>query len=81
MCGSADGSAGYVASEQVEGRLGDRSGSFVIQHGGIRGSGTQETFGNVVPGSGRGELRWLRGKAQYLHDDKGASFTLDYDFD
>jgi hypothetical protein len=81
MCGAADGSAGYIAQERIEGRLGDRSGSFVIHHGGIRGGGAPKVFGHVVPGSGTGELRGLRGEVEYRHDEQGATFTLDYDFE
>ena len=48
--------AGYVVSERVTGQLGDRSGSFVIQHGGVMGPGlAPRTFGHVVPGSGTGD--------------------------
>jgi len=78
---SADGGAGYVASERVVGRVGDRAGSFVLQHGGLHDGGVPlRQFGHVVPGSGTGELRGLRGDAVFQHDEHGATFTLDYDF-
>ena len=80
-CQADDGSAGYVASERVVGRVGDRSGSFVLQHGGIRGGEAPRALGHVVPGSGTGELRGLRGEASFRHDERGATFTLDYDVD
>ncbi len=81
MCQADDGSAGYVAMERVTGRIGDRSGSFVVQHGATRDSASSATFGTVVPGSGTGDLRELRGEASYRHDEQGAAFTLDYDLD
>ncbi len=81
MCQADDGSAGYVAMERVTGRIGDRSGSFVVQHGATRDSASSATFGTVVPGSGTGDLRGLRGEASYRHDEQGATFTLDYDLD
>ncbi len=81
MCQATNGSAGYIAQECVEGRVGDRSGSFVIQHGGIRTAGGQKVFGHVGPGSGTGELHGLRGEVEYRHDEQGAAFTLDYDFE
>lgn len=57
-----DGQA-YVASERVEGALDGRSGTFVIQHGGIADAASQRTFGQIVPGSGTGDLRGLQGEA------------------
>lgn len=82
LCQSADGTAGgYMAQERVEGRLGGKTGSFVIQHGGIKTETAQNSFGNIVPGTGTGELRRLRGKAVITHDETGAMLTLDYDFE
>jgi hypothetical protein len=74
-----DGGAGYVASELVEGTLEGRTGSFVIQHGGVGdGSSAARAFGHVVPGSGTGELEGLRGEAAFAHDDAGARLTFTY---
>ena len=81
MCGGADGSAGYIAQERVEGRVGSRPGSFVIQHGGLRWESGQKNYGHVVPGSGTGELRGMRGEVEFRHDENGAEITLDYDFE
>ncbi len=79
-CQSPDGSAGYVASERVTGHVGERSGSFVIQHGGsISGGQPQEVFGYVVPGSGTDELQGLHGHCRWYHDEHEATFTFDYD--
>ncbi|GCE29508.1 hypothetical protein KDA_49920 [Dictyobacter alpinus] len=62
MCLADNGSAGYVATERVVGRIGSRSGSFVIQHGGaVEAGSVTDSFGYVVPGSGTGELQGLRG--------------------
>ncbi|HSU16508.1 DUF3224 domain-containing protein [Longimicrobium sp.] len=81
MCGDASGGgAGYIAQEVVTATLGGRSGTFVLQHGGVRGAGEAYTFGNVVPDSATGELRGMTGKAEYRHDENGAVLTLDYDF-
>ena len=78
MC-QAEGGAGYLASERVVGRVGERTGSFVVQHGGINDGGATRTFGYVVAGSGTGGLQGLSGEAGYQHDERGASFVLDYD--
>jgi hypothetical protein len=78
MC-QAEAGAGYVASERIVGRVGGRAGSFVVQHGGVQAGEATRNFGYVVPGSGTGELRGLRGEATFRHDAQGAVFTLDYD--
>ena len=76
----AEDHAGYVASERVTGRLEGREGSFVLQHGGLVDGETLNPFGHVVPGSGTGDLAGLRGTGIFLHDENGATFTLDYWF-
>ena len=70
--------AGYLASERVDGALEGRRGTFVIQHGGIGDETEQHAFGHIVPGSGTGELRGLRGEAVFAHDDAGARLTLTF---
>lgn len=73
--------AGYVVSEQVTGSLDGRSGSFVIQHAGIMGPDQPPTtFGNVVPGSGTGELAGLRGTVEIARTPEGEhTMTLEYE--
>ncbi len=62
MAGSAvKGSAGYVAMEQVIGKLHGRSGSFVLQHSGTMARGEAHLTVTVVPDSGTGELVGLAG--------------------
>ena len=73
-----DDGRGYLASERVEGSLDGRAGTFVLQHGGLGDAAEQRAFGHVVPGSGTGELRGLRGDAEFAHDDAGARVTLTY---
>jgi hypothetical protein len=75
------GREGYVATERVTGRLGNRSGTFVLQHGAVQGGDRPWSFGYVVPGSGTGDLKGLRGESAILHGESGATFTLDYDFE
>lgn len=58
---AVDGSAGYVAIEQVEGVLSGRSGSFVLQHFGMMDGGSDRLILQVVPDSGAGELTGLSG--------------------
>ncbi len=56
------GSAGYVAIEQVDGKLEGKSGSFVLQHFGTMKEGKDKLILEVVPDSGTGELKGISGK-------------------
>ena len=62
MAYGTDGSAYFVGMEHVIGRIGDRSGSFVLQHSGTFAGGIANETWFVVPGSGTGELGGLRGE-------------------
>ena len=75
--------AGYLVSEKVAGALGSRSGTFVLQHGGVMGpSMAPHSFGHVVPGSGTGELTGLTGTIEISRTEEGEHvLTIDYDFD
>lgn len=81
MSAPQDG-AGYVVSERFTGRLGDRQGSVVIQHGGLMGPEmAPRTFGHIVPGSGTGDLLGLTGDVTIDRTDDGEhTLTLEYDF-
>lgn len=62
MMYSIDGSAAFVGLERVVGQVAGRAGSFVLQRTGVFENGVaQETY-LVIPGSGTGELRGLRGE-------------------
>ena len=80
MCQGENNGGGYVASERVSGRIGNRAGSFVIQHGGaMLGEDVTDSFGYIVPGSGTGELQGLRGHCAFRHEGEVAIFILDYE--
>jgi len=57
-----EGSAGYVAIEQVIGSLSGKNGSFVLQHFGTMDKGQDRLILEVVPGSGTKALSGLTGK-------------------
>jgi len=74
--------AGYVASERFEGHLGDRRGTFVLQHWGLSDATGQRTGGHVVPGSGTGDLAGLTGEVVIAVSAEGEhTLTLDYVMD
>lgn len=56
------GSAGYVAIEQVVGSLSGLQGSFVLQHFGTMNKGKDRLILDVIPDSGSGELSGLTGE-------------------
>jgi hypothetical protein len=75
------GSAGYVAIEQVSGTLAGKAGSFVLQHYGLMNKGSNRLTLEVVPGSGAGELAGLIGSLQIRIEDGQHFYDFDYDFD
>ncbi len=78
MCYSSNNIAYFVGYEQVTGRLGDHSGSFVLQHSGTYEGGAVKDSLTVVPGSATGALSGLIGGG-FNGGDGEAGFTLDYD--
>ena len=55
----SDGSATFVGLERVVGRIGDKTGSFVLQRTGVFESGQAKESYSVIPGSATGDLRGL----------------------
>jgi hypothetical protein len=69
----------YVGFERVVGRVGGRSGSFVLQVTGSLENGAATNRWSVVAGSGTGELRGLRGEGGYVaRVDGNEPYRLDY---
>jgi Protein of unknown function (DUF3224) len=73
-----EGSAGYVAIEQVTGTLAGRGGTFVLQHSGIMNRGAPTLTITVVPDSGTGELTGLKGTMTIDIANGQHSYTFDY---
>jgi hypothetical protein len=77
-----NGTASFVGLERVVGRIGDRSGTFVLQHVGTFESGAAKVIWEVVPGSGTGDLRGLRGAGGFASTQaQRYPIKLDYDFE
>jgi hypothetical protein len=72
------GSAGYVAMELVNGVLGGRSGTFVLQHRGTMTRGVPQLSVTVVPDSGTGDLAGLTGSMTIKIEEEGKHF---YEFE
>jgi Protein of unknown function (DUF3224). len=76
----ADGSATFVGLERVVGRLGGKTGSFVLQRTGVFEDGTAKETYSVVPGSATGELQGLRGEGRSaVGHGLEHPFTLSYE--
>jgi hypothetical protein len=58
----SDGSATFVGLERVVGQVAGKAGSFVLQRTGVFENGMAKESYFVVPGSGTGDLRGLRGE-------------------
>lgn len=76
---SVNGSAGYVAIEQVVGSLSGKSGSFVLQHFGIMDKGKDRLILEVVPDSGTAELQGLSGKMAIIIKEGKHFYEFEYD--
>ena len=77
-----DGSASLIGLERVVGSVGGRSGSFVLQHSGTFKEGVATVTLVVVPDSGTGDLRGLRGDGKFaVGHQPPYSMTLDYNFE
>lgn len=77
---STEGSAGYVAIEQVTGALQGKRGTFVLQHFGVMSQEESRLILEVVPNSGTGELANLMGTMSIERDGDEHLYTFDYSF-
>lgn len=76
----SDGSATFVGLEQIVGRIGDKTGSFVLQRTGVFESGQAKESYSVIPGSATRDLQGLLadGKSAVGHGMEHP-FTLSYE--
>jgi hypothetical protein len=77
---TSDGSATFVGLERVIGQIRGKAGSFVLQRTGVFENGAAKESYVVVPGSGTGALRGLRGEgASAVGHGTEYPFTLEYE--
>ena len=75
-----DGSATFVGLERVVGRMGGKSGTFVLQRTGIFEGGLAKESYSVIPGSATGELLGLIGDgSSAVGHGTEHPFSLDYE--
>jgi len=78
----SDGSATFVGVERVTGRVAGKSGSFVLQRLGAFEAGQAKESYSVIPGSGTGELRAIRGEGtSSVGHGMEHPFTMSYELD
>jgi hypothetical protein len=76
----SDGSAAFVGLERIVGRIGGKSGTFVLQRIGVFESGEAKESYTIIPGSGTGERQGLRGEGNStVGHGMEHPFSLDYD--
>ena len=76
--GEVKGSAGYVAMERVTGTLGDRSGSFALQHSGTMDRDRPALSVTIVPDSGTADLAGISGDMSIDIADGRHAYVLRY---
>ena len=75
-----DGTADFVGYQRLQGRVGDKEGTFVLQGLGQFDGAEARTRVEVVPGNSTGELTGLRGSGLAVAP-MGSTGTFSFDFD
>ena len=75
MAYAGDAYATFVGHERIEGTLGDRTGTFVLQHVGTFEDGVARAEVSVVAGTGTGELEGLTGDGTFVAE-RGPTGTV-----
>jgi hypothetical protein len=75
----SEGSAGYVAIEQVSGVLAGKKGGFSLQHFGTMSEKGSNLLLEVIPDSGSGELKEISGSMSIRIEDGNHFYTFEYE--
>ncbi|WP_240615519.1 DUF3224 domain-containing protein [Alteromonas facilis] len=75
---TVDGSAGYVAIENVTATLEGKTGSFVLQHSGQMSAGEQNLLISIIPDSGSDGLVGIQGEMTINIVDGQHFYALHY---
>jgi uncharacterized protein DUF3224 len=77
-----DGSASFLGLERFVGRIGGKTGTFVLQRIGVFEEGLAKESYSVIPGSATGELHGLRGDgSSAVGHGMEHPVTLNYELD
>ena len=77
MVNEPDGAAHFTGMERFLGKVGERTGSFILQNSGTLKDGVLNSTWKIIPGSGAEGLEGIRGEGGC--DPNG--YTLDYWFE
>jgi hypothetical protein len=72
--------ASFVGLVRVVGRIGERSGSFVMQDVGTFECGVAKGYWTILPASSTGELVGIRGDGHFTAGPEMVSYTMDVSF-
>lgn len=78
MAYNPDGTAHFVGIEHIIGKIGNKSGSFLLSHEGTFQNGVATSRFKVVAGSAVAELKGLAGSGSY---STGHAMTVPFDFE
>jgi hypothetical protein len=83
VCYRPDRTADFVGPQQITGRVGDRSGSFVLESNGVFDGKQARGELAVVADSGADDLRGIAGSGTFIAPMGGGDPTvsLHYDFE
>ena len=74
-----DNTARYVGLQRVDGTVGGKTGSFVVESNGAFDGGEAKGTWSVIPGSGTGDLAGLTGEGTFIAPlGEKATISLDY---
>jgi hypothetical protein len=79
MAYDEEGSSVFYGFERVTGKIGDKSGSFVLQHNGTFENGMMVQSSNVFEGSATGDLVGLSGE-RLLKAGHQADYPFEFDY-
>ena len=75
-----DASALFVGYQRFVGRVGNREGTFIFQHGGRFAAGVASDTWKVMPGSGTGELTGITGQVEFS-SSHAERYEIIFEFD
>lgn len=65
MAYDSAGNATFVGYERIEGKIGDKTGSFVFHHAGAFKDGVAKSKWTIAEGMGTGDFKNLRGEYEF----------------
>jgi hypothetical protein len=80
MAYRSDGTATFVGRECITGTIGDRRGSFVLQHKGTYNGKKARSTWQIVPKLATGALKGLKGKGKF-EAPPGSNGKIDFEFE